>query len=45
MEEKDLIFAQKELEMVYERVDLDKDGRISLEEFRKELEPRLEYSI
>ncbi len=45
MEENELNLSRKELEMIYERVDLDKDGKISQEEFQRELEPRLDYSI
>ena len=40
----EVVINRKELEMIYGRADLDKDSKISLEEFKKELEPRLEYS-
>ena len=45
MEVNELILSRKDLEMIYERVDSDKDGKISLHEFKRELEPRLDYSI
>lgn len=41
----EIVFAKKEIDMIYERVDLDKDGKISFEEFRREVIPRLEYAI
>jgi len=43
MEVNELILSRKDLEMIYERVDSDKDGKISIKEFKRELEPRLDY--
>lgn len=41
----EIILTRKELEMIYERVDLDKDGKISFDEFKREFVPKLDYSI
>lgn len=45
MEINEISLSRKEIEMIYERVDQDKDGKISFEEFRKELEPRLSFQL
>lgn len=45
MENNDFVIGKKEMEMIFERVDSDKDGKISVEEFQRELIPRLEYAI
>lgn len=45
MEKNDVSLSRKDIEMIYERIDIDKDGKISFEEFKKELEPRLFFQL